>query len=149
MIQAAHSFSLWFKPFRSTMFPKGLPLVSLYSTHRENPGIVGDFCLYFHVISLSIFNIILWTVCLLYGFTCYETLQFLLFLLGREQTKILWKRVSNIHLWKWFIQMCLLIIVTEEVASVCSGPLVSSMCFTAVCLAHRRIIMAVPSLLSA
>jgi len=32
------------------------------------------------------------------GSVVNETLQFLLFLLGREQTQILWKRVSNIHL---------------------------------------------------
>lgn len=115
----------------------------MYSTHREDPGIVDDFCLYFHIVSLSIFHTILWTVCLLYGFICYETLQFLLFLLGREQTQILWKRVSNIHLQKWFTTTCLLIIVTEKVASVCSQPFVSSVCFTAGCLAHRQIIIVV------
>lgn len=41
------------------MFPEGLALVSLYSTHRGNPGMVDDVCLYFHIISLSIFNTII------------------------------------------------------------------------------------------
>lgn len=107
------------------------------------------FHLYFHIISFSIFNTMLWTVYFVYGFSCYETLQFLLFLLGREQTQILWKRVSNIHVRQWFIQTDWLIIGTEQVASVCSGPFFSPLCFTAVYLAHHQTIIAVSSLLSA
>lgn len=139
MLQVAHPFSLHFKPFTSAMFSEGLLLVSLCSNCRRN-SVVDYFWLHFHIISLSDFNTILWIVHLLYSFSCYETLQFLLFLLGRKQTQILWKRVSNKRLCKWFILAYWLMIITEKVSGVHSVLFVSSACFTAVCLTIRSLL---------